>query len=133
LFELEPLGAVDLRHLDPPTRAGRPLEQERVAVHRRHVEVSSESPGVDDLAGLLLDLSQIIRLANRRLGAELLLELPQRRRERVVFEVVLALRDRPRAEVALGPRGSARVDEQDFERAVATAAVQNDPGASTGT
>ena len=59
-----------------------------------------------------------IELARRRGAAGLLLELAQRARERLLAVLVLALGDRPRAEVLLGPERPARMHEQHLEPAV---------------
>src|SRR4051812_42131035 len=126
--EREPRRPVDLREL--PHRPGprRPLDREAVRVHGVGVQVSLERPRGDDLAATLPDLPELHELARRRRRPELLTELAQRTRARILPVVVLTLGDRPGADIALGPERSARVDEQDLASAVAPP-VQENPGA----
>jgi len=62
-------------------------------------------------------------------GAGLLRELAQRGRQRLLLGVVLALGDRPRAGVLLGPERAAGVHQQHLEGG-ARAAVQENAGAA---
>src|SRR6266542_5639192 len=63
--------------------------------------------------------------------ARLLLELPQRGRQRVLALVVLTLGNRPDALVLPGPERAAGMDEQDLD-VLSAATVQQDPGAPLG-
>src|SRR5215217_5753370 len=115
LLEAEPGGAIDLRKLLHPPRSRRPLDRERVAGDRVGVDVARGGVGGDDLAALLAHLAELDELgAGRQRAAELLFELAQRARARIVAVLVLALRDRPRAGVLLGPERSAGMHEQDL-------------------
>src|SRR5919198_2200873 len=92
LVEPEPPGPVDLRELAHPARPRRPLDREGVRADRRGVGVALERPRRDDLAAALAHLAEIDELAVGWRGAELLRELAQRARARVLVVLVLALR-----------------------------------------
>src|SRR5205823_2676953 len=106
----------------------RPLQLERIAHYRLRVEISANGPGVNPLARLLPHLPEVLDRSLRWRDPQLLCELPPRRRQRVLAAVILALGDRPGADVATRPEGSARVDKQHLHPTRASA-VQEDPGA----
>src|SRR4051794_25846692 len=103
LVEREPLGPVDLGELVAATRARWPLHVEAVTAHGAGVEVAGRSPRGHLLAALLHDGAQLDEPVGGQARAGLLLELAQGRHARVLVGLVLALGDRPRAEVLLGP------------------------------
>src|SRR3954471_12664323 len=112
LVEREPLSAVDLGELLAAPRARRPLHLEAVAAHRAGVEVAPRGPRRHLLAALLHDGPELDELVGGQPRAGLLLELAQGRHPRVFVGLVLALGDRPRTEVLLGPERAAGVHEQ---------------------
>src|SRR5437588_11542682 len=79
----DPLRAVDFGDLDPPPRPGRPLYLAGVAGDGVGVEVALEGVRVDGLASFLPDLPQVLNRSRRRRDAELLLELPAGRGQRI--------------------------------------------------
>src|SRR3954447_9429771 len=113
--EWEPLRPVDLRELLPAPRARRPLHAEGVRAHGARIEVALNRPRGHHLAVALTRLAQRNELADvLEHGAQLLLELAQGARHRLLALVVLALGDRPRPVVAARPERAARVHEQDL-------------------
>src|SRR5439155_7914563 len=112
LVEPEPGRPVDLRELLRPARARRPFELERVAAHRLRVEVALRRPGPDELATALAHLPQLDQRSLGQLGAGLLGELAPGANQRRLVVAVLALGDRPGAEVLARPERPARMDEQ---------------------
>src|SRR5262249_6336766 len=97
---------------------------------RRGVEIAFESPGGDDLAPALNDLTQRKEIALRT-GPGLLFEFALRRRERVLVFGIFPFRDRPGAQILLGPERAARMHEQDLDLAAASSKHQN-AGAALG-
>src|SRR5262245_1093655 len=129
-LEIEPAGAVDLGELAGLPRARRPLQGERVGGDVVGVEIALDREGGDLLAALEPHAPELGQLgAGRQRRAQLLVELAQRARARVVALLVLALGDRPGAGVLARPERPARMDQQHLADAVALA-VQEDPGAA---
>src|SRR6185437_13054703 len=100
----------------------------RVAAHRRGIAVAFHRPGAHHLAARLAHRRELAeRSLDRKAG--LLAELALRRVERVLAFRIFALRDRPRAFVAVLPEGTARMDEEHFEASRA-AAIEENSGAA---
>ena len=117
-IEREPGGAVDLGERLSPARTRRPFDLEGVAHDRSGIAVGLERPGVHQLAARLPARAERDEFA-RGHDAGLLLELAPRGRERVLVGRELALRDRPRAKVALGPERAAGMHQKHLGRAAA--------------
>src|SRR5262245_41239675 len=130
LSQGEPGGAVDFGEGLATAGFRRPFHLESDRTQRGDVEIALDGEGVDPLARLLADAAQRNQLAGQG-PAGLLGKLAAGRLLGRLVLVVLALGDRPGAEVALGPEGSARMNEQDF-RAGRRPAEQQDAGASGG-
>jgi hypothetical protein len=128
LRKVEPCRAVDLGERLHPPGTRRPLHLERGAPQRRRIEVRFGRPRDDVLAALLPQLAERDEVAFDR-EADLLRDLAPRRGERLLVRLDLALREAPGAGVLLRPVRTARVDEQDLERA-GGAAEEEEPGAA---
>src|SRR6266545_1087972 len=128
---VEPLRPVDLGELALAAGARRPLDGEGVAGDRLGIEIAGSRPGAEDLAAPLPDRAQLQQVLVPEPVAGLLLQFAQRGLQRVVALVVLALGDRPGAQVLLGPERATRVDQEHLD-VVPTAPVQQDAGAHLG-
>src|SRR5262249_4611931 len=126
----KPLRAVDFRkrRLAPALR--RPFQLEPVRGQRRGIEIAFESPGGDDLAAGLDDLTERKEIALRT-GPGLLFEFALGHRERVLAFGIFPFRDRPSAQVLLGPERAARMHEQNLDLVTASSEHQN-AGAALG-
>ena len=133
--EGEPLGAVDFRDFDFATGAGWPFDGRGIADQVGRFEVALKSPGGDDFAAELLDVSKgqvTVWSGGRWREAGFFAELAAGGFENVFSGDDVAFGDGPGADVAMGPEGSAGVGEQDLEARAGEAAEKEESGAVSG-
>src|SRR5262245_52371085 len=124
----EPFCAVDLGEGRQAAAPRRPFKLERVGLEHGRIEVAFDRKGRHDLAAPLNDFAERHE-RTARLHAGLLLEFPDRYRERILCGRILSLRDRPGAKIFASPERAARVHEQELEARFATP-VHQDASAS---
>src|SRR3954471_4891326 len=125
--EREPFCTVVLREGLALAAARRPFHLESVAANAAHVEVELGRERGDDLSAALLDLAKRSQ-RHGQLKSKLLGKLPSRGGFCVFFVGILALRDRPGAEVLVAPERPAGMNEQDLD--LPALPIGNDPGTS---
>ena len=126
----KPRGAVDLGKRLLASAFRRPFQLECVGLERFDVEVAFHRPRRHDLAARLHELAERAKLAVRA-RAGFLLELAHRDGERLLALGIFAFRDRPGAQVLLGPERPARMHQQHFDAAAVTP-IHQDAGAALG-
>src|SRR5262249_11852544 len=126
----KPLRAVDFGKRRLALALRRPFKLEPVRGQRRGIEIAFESPGGDDLAAGLNDLTEREEIALRT-GPRLLFEFALGHRERVLAFGIFPFRDRPGAQILLNPERAARMHEQDLDLVAASAEHQK-AGAALG-
>src|SRR5215470_1021449 len=120
IIESEPLRSIDFGEILKAPRSARPFDRECVATDRGGVRIALEGPSLDQLAASLLDRCELNE-GPARLDARLLPELARSRGERFLAGVVLALGNRPGAQVLVLPERTARMDEQHVQTVAAAA------------
>ncbi len=123
----EPRRAIDLGNIHGAATSRRPFDGDVVAVHAAHVKIAFQRIGLNYFSGTLADLAKRPEWTNGGY-AELFLEFTPGRGLWVFSIVQFPLRDRPGAKIAVTPKRSARMDQQNINAGV-TAAVHQDAGA----
>ena len=91
----------------------RPFHTEDVAANTIRISLTFKSPGVNDLAALLLNGSQLNEQSSR-LDTKLFLELALRGCQRLLAWFDFSFRNRPRPGVLISPERTSRVDQEEF-------------------
>src|SRR5262249_11034195 len=109
IIESEPLRSIDFGEILKAPCPARPFDREGVAADRGSRRIALEGPGLDRLAARLFDRCELDE-GSARLDAGLLRELARSGGERFLASVVLALGNRPGAQVLVLPERTARLD-----------------------
>src|SRR5207247_1638851 len=96
-----------------PAGTRRPFHTEDVAANLIRINITFKSPGVNNLAALLLNGSQLNKRSTR-LNTKLLLKFALRSRQRFFAWCDFSFRNRPRPGVLISPERTSRVDQEEF-------------------